>query len=144
MNAAILEYRKLTKYFTDRGFKMMPFDPYMWNKTTNGSQFTIAFYLDNLKSHVCYVNATIVSTIIKKLWDTYINNHILKDELMITGGRVHENLEMIHNLQTNGEICVTIFDYVMKLIKYQPVKSIGNRRYPLQNICSRQIDNHSY
>ena len=41
LNAAILAYKKLTKYFVEWGFKMNPYNPCLWNKNINGKQFTI-------------------------------------------------------------------------------------------------------
>jgi hypothetical protein len=45
LNAAILAYRKLTKFFEEWGFTMNPYEPCVWNKTFNGTQFTIVFHV---------------------------------------------------------------------------------------------------
>ena len=45
VTAALLSYKKLIGHLTDWGFKMNAYDPCVWNKMVDGTQFTVVFML---------------------------------------------------------------------------------------------------
>lgn len=114
MNAAILAYKKLTKCFVEWGFMMNPYNPCLWNKDINGKRFTIIFHVDDLK--LSHVDPSVVTMIINKLKDAYTENLSIKDELTITRNKVHHYLGMSISYETLGEVHITMYDYVSKLI----------------------------
>ena len=128
LNAAILAYKKLTKYFIEWGFKMNPYDPCLWNKNINGKQFMIIFHVDGLK--LSHGNPSVMTMIINKLKDAYTSNSSIKDELTIARGKVHDYLGMSISYETIGEVCVTMYDCVSKLIAHLPDDMIGYKETP--------------
>ena len=82
LNAAVLAYKNLTKYFIEYGFKMNPYKPCVWNTNIDGNQFIIIFRVIDLK--LSHVDPSVVTMIINKLQNVSIGNSALKDELIIT------------------------------------------------------------
>ena len=46
---SLMYYKKFTKSLSNRGFKMNPYDPCVWNKDVNRKQLTICFHVDDCK-----------------------------------------------------------------------------------------------
>ena len=128
LNAAILAYKKLTKNFIEWGFKMNLYKQCLWNKNINGKQFTIIFHVDDLK--LSHVDPLVVTMIINKLKDAYTGNSSIKDEVTITRGKVHDYLGMSISYETTGEVCITMYDYLSKLIAQLPEDMIGYKKTP--------------
>jgi hypothetical protein len=122
LNAAILAYRKLTKFFEEWGFTMNPYEPCVWNKIINGKQFTIIFHVDDIK--LSHIDPLIVTMIIKKLMKEYGK----MDQLTINRGKKHEYLGMNIDFSVKGEVRITMYDYVEKLIRQLPSDMIGTKK----------------
>jgi hypothetical protein len=50
LEAAILWYKKFRGELEQKGFKFNPYDPCLANRTEKGSQYTLLFHVDDLKS----------------------------------------------------------------------------------------------
>jgi hypothetical protein len=122
LNAAVLAYWKLTKFFEERGFAMNPYEPCVWNKTINITQFTIAFHVDDIK--LSHIDPLIVTMIIKKLMKEYGK----LDQLTLHRGKKHEYLGMHIDVSIKGEVRITMYDYVEKLIRQLPSDMIGTKK----------------
>jgi hypothetical protein len=108
LSAAILAYRKLTSYFKEWGFEMNPYDACVWNKMINGTQMTVVFHVnDGLVSHI---DPTQVTNFLKQLKGMYGNT----DPLTIRQGKHHDYLGMTIDPSKDGEVMITMYDYVVK------------------------------
>lgn len=130
LNAAILVYNILVKYFTKWGFKMNLCEPYVWNKDIDESQFTIILHVDDLK--LLRVDPTVVTMIINKMKDAYTGNFSLNNELTITGGNVHDYLRMTISFEKVGEDWIKAYGNVNKLIDLLPEDMKGNKETPVR------------
>lgn len=138
LNAAILAYKKLTKHFIIWGFEMNPYNPCLWNKEINGEQFTIIFHVNDLK--LSHVDLSVVTMIINKLKDTYTSNSSIQDKLTITRGKVHEYLGMSISYEIPGEVRITMYDYVSKLIAQLPEDMIWSKKTPAADYLLKPTD----
>ena len=68
--AALLFYKKLKKDLESIGFKTNPYDPCVANRMVNGSQHTVCWHVDDLKSsHVDpEVNNKFIQWLEKNVW----------------------------------------------------------------------------
>ena len=121
LNAAILAYRKLTGHFAEWGFEMNPYDPCVWNMDLEGFQITVLFRVDD--GFVSDKNLVWVMEFLRKLSVIYGNT----DSLSITQGKVHHYLGMTIEFVGNGEVMLTVYDYVEKLIDELPFDMIGEK-----------------
>ena len=87
----------------DSGFKLNPYKVCVWNKDIDGSQFTIIFSVDDfVVLKLTYIDLLVVAMIINKLKDAYSENYTVKDELIITRGKVHDHLGMLISFDVGG------------------------------------------
>ena len=121
LNAAILAYTKLTNNLTEWGFTMNPYDACVWNKTIDGEQMTVLFHVDD--GLVTHVDPGRVTEFIKQLQDIYGKT----DPLTITRGKKHEYLGMSIDFSTPGQVMISMYDYVQKLINKLPNDMVGNK-----------------
>ena len=138
LNAEILAYKKLTKYFVEWGFKMNPYEPCLWDKDIDGKQFTIIFHVDDLK--LLHVDPSVVTMIINKLKDAYTGNSSIKDELTITQGKVRDYLGIPISYETVGEVHITMYDYLSKLTARLSEDMIGYKKTPAADYLFKTND----
>lgn len=65
LNAAILTYKNITKFFSELGFHMNTYEPCVWNKIITNKQYTIIFYVDDPK--INDEDTTVVTMIINQV-----------------------------------------------------------------------------
>ena len=114
MNAALLAYKKLAKLFKRWDMIMNPYDPCVWNKEINGSQFTVVFHIDDLL--MSHKSPLVVTDFISELTKEYGS----RDDLTVLRGKVHEYLGMTVDFTVEGECTFTQYDYLKKLLKDLP------------------------
>ena len=85
VKSALLWYKLFTNTLADRGFTLNPYDNCVANATINGSQCTIAWYVDDCK--ISHKDPKVVDEIVK-----YIEGHF--GEMTKTRGKSHEFLGM--------------------------------------------------
>jgi KUP system potassium uptake protein len=89
------------------GFKLNPYDPCVANKTINGKQCTIVWYVDDNKiSHVDY---DVVSDIINRIEKRF-------GKMTVTRGKVHVFLGMKITYLENGTAQILTSEYIKEAI----------------------------
>ena len=84
-----------------------------------GSQITVLFHVDD--GFVSHKNPVCVTEFLRKLSAIYGNT----DPLSITRGKIHHYRRMTIEFLGNGEVVLTMYDYVKKLIGKFPSDMIG-------------------
>jgi hypothetical protein len=115
MVASLLYYCKFTKSLMSVGFKINPYNPCIMNKTANGTQITICFHVDDCKSshHSSRANDNMIDW----LWQEY--ESIFEDgsgQMAVSRGRVHKCLGMTLEYTICGQVNISMFDYIDKII----------------------------
>jgi hypothetical protein len=121
LNAALLAYRKLIGHLSEWGFKMNPYEPCCWNKMVEGKQCTAVFHVDDMK--ISHVSEAVVTEIIELLKKVYAKT----DPMKVNRTKIHEYLGMTIDFTTDGEVKITMYDYIKKLINELPKDMIGNK-----------------
>jgi hypothetical protein len=88
LEAAILWYKKFQGELEQKGFKFNPNDPCVANRTEKGSQHTLLFHLDDLKSS--YIDPKVNNQFDKWLQENY-GEH---GEVAIHRGKIHDYLRL--------------------------------------------------
>jgi hypothetical protein len=88
LKAALLWYKTFTKNLEDTGFIFNPYDPCMANKKVQGSQQTISFHMDDLKSSH---KLKLLNDQFEKWLNSKYSNH---GKVTVTCGKVHDYLRM--------------------------------------------------
>ena len=96
LKAALLFYKKLKKAITEIGCIINPYDVCVANKVINGSQFTIAWHVDDLK--LSHNNADEVTKMIKWFKSKFEDEHI--GLVKVSRGKKHKYLGMDFDFET--------------------------------------------
>jgi hypothetical protein len=115
MVASLLYYRKFVKSLTDIGFIINHYDLCVANKIIEGKQMTICFHVDNFKLSHC--KKKVMDTMIEYLHKEY--ESILKDgtgAMTVSRDKIHRYLGMNLNYNTQGQVNITMFDYIDKFL----------------------------
>jgi len=83
LKAALLWYELLSETLTKEGFVLNPYDPCVANKIVNGSQFTICWYVDDLK--LSHASPEEVTKMVSKLEEYF-------GEMNVSRGKNHTYL----------------------------------------------------
>jgi Reverse transcriptase (RNA-dependent DNA polymerase) len=116
LEAALLWYKTFRKDLEDIGFIFNPYDPCVANRKVQGSQQTILFHLDNLKSSH---KTKAVNNRFKKWLNSKYGNH---GKVTATCGKVNNYLGMELDYQKRGELKINMTKYVDNMINEFPVK----------------------
>jgi hypothetical protein len=122
LNAALLSYKKLIGHLEKWDFQMNPYDPCVWNKMVNGKQITCAFHVDDMK--VSHYEQNVVDDLISKLDGIYGKT----DPMTVNRTEVHQYLGMTIDFRVKGEVRITMYDYIQKMLNDLPEDMIGERR----------------
>jgi hypothetical protein len=85
VKSALLWYELFSETLQEMGFVLNPYDSCVANKNIDGSQCTIAWYVDDMK--ISHINPEVVSAMIRKLETRF-------DKMTITRGKEHVFLGM--------------------------------------------------
>jgi hypothetical protein len=80
VKSALLWYELFTGTLAEMGFQLNPYDPCVANKTINGKQCTVAWFVDDNK--ISHVDVRVVSKIIKKIESRF-------GKMTVTRGKKH-------------------------------------------------------
>ena len=116
LEAALLWYKKFRKQLEENGFKFNPYDPCVANKEVDGSQQTIIFHVDDLKSS--HKNSKVNDEFIQWLNNKY-GEH---GEVTSTRGKHHEYLGMTLNFEEKGAVKIEMAKYVEEMLKSFPIQ----------------------
>ena len=89
------------------GFEINPYDLCVANKIINGTQFTICWYVDDLK--LSHMSENIVKEIIEKIEEHY-------GKMTVTHGNKHTYVGMDIYFPGNREVKISMIDYLKECI----------------------------
>ena len=107
VQSVLLWYKLVSSTLEEMGFKLNPYDPCVANKTINGKQCTIAWYVDDTK--ISHVDAAVVTDIIEQIERRF-------DKMTVTRGKEHTFLGMNITYTDDGTAKVSMKDYLMEAI----------------------------
>jgi hypothetical protein len=115
MVASLLHYWKFVKSLTEIDFAINPYDQCVANKMIEGDQMTICFHVDDCK--LSHRKTKVMDSMIEYLRQEY--ESIFEDgsgEMMVSRGKIHKYLCMTLDYTVHGQIKITMFDYVDKIL----------------------------
>ena len=90
------------------GFKINPYDPCVANKTINGNQCTICWYVDDTK--ISHVSELVVDSIISDIESKF-------GKMTVTRGNKHTFVGVDIEFTKTGTVILSMDDYVEECIK---------------------------
>jgi hypothetical protein len=114
LEAALLWYKKFRKELEAAGFKFNPYDPCVANRQEKGSQHTLLFHVDDMKSS--HTNSRVNDELDKWLQENY-GEH---GEVTIHRGKAHDYLGMQLDYSVKGKVKVGMIEYVSEMLKHFP------------------------
>jgi hypothetical protein len=116
LEAAFLWYKTFRKDLEDIGFIFNPYDPWVANKKVQGSQQTILFHVDDLKSSHKMKS---VNDRFEKWLNSKYGNH---RKVTATRGKVHDYLGMELDYRKRGKLKISMTKYVENMLNDFPVQ----------------------
>jgi hypothetical protein len=112
--AALLWYKMFRKDLEQIGFEFNSYDPCVANRDIKNKQQTIRFHVDDLKSS--HVDSKVNDEFLEWANDKY-GRH---GKVVATRGKVHEYLGMKFDFSQEGEVLISMAEYMKKLIDEFP------------------------
>ena len=112
--SAILFYKKFRASIEKQGFEVNPYDPCVANKMVHGSQMTIMWHVDDVKSS--HVNPKVNDSFIEWLKVEYGQ----LGEVKTSRGKKHDYLGMTLDYSVDGEVKIDMVEYVKKMVTEFP------------------------
>ena len=112
--SAILFYKKFRASIEREGFEVNPYDPCVANKLVHGSQLTIMWHVDDVKSS--HVNPKVNDSFIAWLQKEYGK----LGEVKSSRGKKHDYLGMVLDYTTDGQVRIDMSEYVEKMVTEFP------------------------
>jgi hypothetical protein len=91
------------------GFELNPYDTCVANKTIDGKQCTLVWYVDDTK--ISHVDGNVVSHVIKKIETKF-------GKMTVTQGKEHVFLGMNISFHENGTTSIKMKEYIKEAIAY--------------------------
>jgi hypothetical protein len=115
VQASRLFWEKLSSFLIEEnGFERNPYDFCVVNKMVNGKQFSIVWYVDDLKlSHVD-------SSVVEDMIDTIKREFGKELDVTVRRGKVHDYLGIQFDFSEEGKVIMTMNDYITELFKEVP------------------------
>ena len=108
VESAQLWYQELCNTLVNKmKFVINPYDPCVANKTINGQQCTICWYVDDLK--ISHVSKEVVEEVIKEIEEVY-------GKMTVNIGQEHTYVGMDISYPGNGEAVIRMKDHVLEAI----------------------------
>jgi hypothetical protein len=111
LEAAILWYKKFQGELEEKGLKFNPYDPCVANRTEKGSQHTLLFHVDDLKSS--HKDSKVNDQFDKWLQEDY-GEH---GEVAIHWGKKHDYLGMELDFSEKGKVKIRMTEYVASMLE---------------------------
>ena len=111
-----MDYKKFISDIKKIGFELNPYDPCTANRSVNGSQHTIVWHVDDIKSS--HKNKEVNDSFLKWLERTYGEDGI--GEVKVVRGLKHDYLAMVLDFTTKGKLKLDMVDYTKNLIQDFP------------------------
>jgi hypothetical protein len=122
LRSALLFYRKLVTDLEGSGFVLNPYDPCVANKEVNGSQMTVCWHVDDLKTS--HINPEVNTKFGEWLSTTY------GVSVVTHRGKVHDYLGMIFDFSQKGKVMVNMIEYIRSIIDQFPEEIVAIRMSP--------------
>jgi hypothetical protein len=116
LEAVILWYKKFCGELEQKGFKLNPYDPCVASRTEKGSQHTLPFHVEDLKS--IQKDSKVNSQFDKWLPENY-GEH---GEVAIQRGKKHDYLDMELDFSGKGKVKIGTTEYVASILEIFPEK----------------------
>ena len=107
VKSALLWYELFTGTLQKMGFKLNPYNAGVANKTVNGKQCTIAWYVDDNK--ISHVEPEVVTEIVAKIEERF-------GKMSVTQGKEHVFLGLNICFRDDGTASVRMKDYIKEAI----------------------------
>jgi hypothetical protein len=107
VRSALLWYDLFSSTLKNMGFVLNPYDPCVANKTIDGSQCTILWYVDDTK--ISHVKASVTTAVILAIEQKF-------GKMTVTRGKEHVFLGMQIAIKDDGTVQVKMGDYVREAI----------------------------
>jgi hypothetical protein len=107
VKSALLWYNLFSSTLTEMGFALNPYDSCVANKTINGKQCTICWYVDDLK--ISHIDKAVVEDIIVTIEQSF-------GKMTVTHGRTHSYVGMDITYTEHGEATVLMQQYLDEAI----------------------------
>jgi len=120
--ASLLYYRKFVSDIKKIGFELNPYDPCTANRIVNGTQHTIVWHVDAIKSS--HKNKEVDDRFFKWLEKTYGEDGI--GRVKVVRGLKHDYLAMILDFNTKGKLKLDMVDYTKKTDPGLPIRIEGS------------------
>jgi hypothetical protein len=114
LEVALLWYKKFRKELEAIGFKFNPYNPCVANGIKKGSQHTLLFHVDDLKSN--HIDSRVNDELDKWLQE----NHGEHREVTIHRGKIHDYLGMQLDYSVKGKVKIGMIEYVSEMLKHFP------------------------
>ncbi len=134
IRAARLFWERLSAQLVEWGFTPNPYDSCVVNKMVDGKQLTVAWHVDDLK--ISHVATEVVDSLIEDL-DREFGK---ETPLSKSRGKVHDYLGMTLDFSTDGQVTVTMIDYIKMICMDLPKDMIGSAATPAANHLFRVDD----
>ena len=109
IQSAMLWWKLLTSTLIDEGFKVNPYDQCIANRDEpDGTQCTVCWYVDDLK--ISHVRKEVVEEVVDKIEARY-------GKMTVTRGNKHTYVGMDIEFTKNGEVELTMKDYIREALK---------------------------
>lgn len=108
IESALLWYELYVSVLKDMGFEINPYDMCVANKTINGKQCTIAWYVDNNK--VSHVEQKVVDDVISKIEERFPG-------LTVTKGDIQTFIGIKMRFLKNKKVAINMRDYILEAIE---------------------------
>ena len=112
--SALLWYKQFRSDLESYGFVFNPYDPCVANKIVDGTQHTIRFHVDDLKSS--HMKAKVNDLFLKWLNEKYGKF----GEVKATRGKIHDYLGMTFDFTDPGKVKVDMCEYMSSMVDEWP------------------------
>ena len=126
LQSSLLFYKKLSKDLSSIGFTINDYDPCVANRMINGSQHTITWHVDDLKSS--HVNPAVNDKFHQWLEQQYGDPKI--GQVKSVRGKKHDYLVMTLDYTTPGQIKIDMTKYINEMVEDFPQQPLSNAACP--------------
>ena len=133
MYSALLWYRTFREHLEGEGFELNPYDQCVANKTINGHQCTIAWYVDDSK--ISHKDEKVIDKVIQGLESRF-------GKMTITKGNKHTFVGMDIEYNDDGTVSISMNDYIEECIEVFGKSFNGGATSPAKRNLF-EIDEHS-
>ena len=126
LTSALLFHKKLRKDLESIGFIMNPYDPCVANRKIKGSQQTLVWHVDDIKSS--HMDPRVNDEFLLWLKRQYGNEGL--GEVKYTRGMYHEYLGMTLDYSEQGKLRIDMREYIKKTCNFYPEKLSETTNHP--------------